>query len=67
MSKWNSIVTLSITTSSIKALFVTLSIKAIFVTLSKNDTQHNNTDIMLSVVMLGVAVAIGRTKFLFEK
>ncbi len=37
-----SITTFSITTLSIKGIFVTLSMKGIFVTLSKNDTQNNN-------------------------
>jgi hypothetical protein len=59
--------TLNITTSSIKALFVTLSINDTQHKGLNCDTQHNNTDNMLSVVMLGVVGAIGRTKFLFEK
>ncbi len=57
--------TLSITTLSLKALYVTLSIttfsittlsiKGLYVTLSTNLTQHKNTAILLGVVMLSVA------------
>jgi uncharacterized membrane protein YjgN (DUF898 family) len=36
----------------------TLSIMGLFATLSLNDTQHNNTAIMLSVVMLSAVVPI---------
>jgi hypothetical protein len=42
--------TLSITTFSI----MMLSIRGIFMTLSINDTQHNKTAVMLSVIMLNV-------------
>jgi hypothetical protein len=43
--------TLSITTFSI----MTLNIKGLDMTLSISDTQHNNTAIMLSVIMQSVA------------
>ncbi len=38
-------------------IIMTLSIKGLFTTFSKNDTQHNNTTIMLGVFMLSVAFA----------
>ncbi len=50
-----SIMTLSIMTLSIMTLSImTLSIKSLFITIGINNTLHNNTTILLVVVMLSV-------------